>query len=192
MAKSAPPIDLERRRFMNRSVLGALAMFAVAFGGGSIGFIWPELRNGRFGGRIDAGFYKDVLYQLKLNDGVPIYNQTGKFYIVAYDGSDPDGFYSKAGVIAGGLMAIYQKCSHIGCRTPFCKSSQFFECPCHGARFNKAGERHSGPAPAGLWRFPIEINDAGRLIVDTEHPTAQPPMGMDSTGQRPGPFCVDA
>jgi cytochrome b6-f complex iron-sulfur subunit len=91
-----------------------------------------------------------------------------------------------------GLMALYQKCSHLGCRVPFCETSQWFECPCHGARFNIAGEVRNGPAPAGLWRFPLEVDRDGWVIVDTRMPISQPPGGVDTIGQQPaGRFCVD-
>jgi cytochrome b6-f complex iron-sulfur subunit len=86
-------------------------------------------------------------------------------------------------------MALYQKCSHLGCRTPYCPTSGFFECPCHGALFNQAGEVRGGPSPAGLWRFPIAIED-GFLVVDTKRPQAQPPAGVDTTGQQPRAHCL--
>ena len=88
-------------------------------------------------------------------------------------------------------MALSQKCSHIGCRVPFCTTSQWFECPCHGAQFNMAGEVRRGPAPAGLWRFPIEVTRDGSVVVNTRDRVAQPPGGTDTTGQQPaGAFCV--
>ena len=33
-----------------------------------------------------------------------------------------------AGMEAG-LVALYQKCPHLGCRVPNCATSQWFECP---------------------------------------------------------------
>jgi cytochrome b6-f complex iron-sulfur subunit len=87
-------------------------------------------------------------------------------------------------------MAISQKCSHLGCRVPYCPSSGWFECPCHGAKFNGAGEVMAGPAPAGMWRYPIEIV-RGEVVVDTSRRVAQPPWGFDSIGLPPkGAACV--
>ncbi|NNC42219.1 MAG: Rieske 2Fe-2S domain-containing protein, partial [Acidimicrobiia bacterium] len=50
-------------------------------------------------------------------------------------------------VIAGGFTALWQKCVHLGCRVPWCASSQGFECPCHGSKYNAHGEYFAGPAP---------------------------------------------
>jgi cytochrome b6-f complex iron-sulfur subunit len=88
-------------------------------------------------------------------------------------------------------MTLYQKCAHLGCRVPYCNTSEWFECPCHGSKYNYAGERMPGsPAPAGLWRFPFEIED-GQVIVDTSTPTAQPPLGTDTIHQPPaGAHCI--
>jgi cytochrome b6-f complex iron-sulfur subunit len=187
--RATPPIvDPARRSFLNHVLIGSLALFAVAFGGASIAVLWPEPRRG-FGTKIVAGRLDDL--RARIEETGPVYNVDGRFYLVPYDVSDPDNMYLRAGVVAGGLMALFQKCSHLGCRVPFCPSSQWFECPCHDARFNLAGEVRNGPAPAGLWRFPVEISPQGDVIVDTSHPKAQPPMGTDTTSQQAaGPFCV--
>ena len=55
-----------------------------------------------------------------------------------------------------GVVALYQKCVHLGCRVPWCKTSQWFECPCHGSQYNRVGEKKGGPAPRGLDRFPVD------------------------------------
>ena len=54
-----------------------------------------------------------------------------------------------------GFVALYQKCVHLGCRVPFCETSQWFECPCHGSQYNRVGEKKGGPAPRGLDRFAV-------------------------------------
>ena len=60
-----------------------------------------------------------------------------------------------------GIVVVYQKCPHLGCRVPSCGTSQWFECPCHGSQYNQAGEKKGGPAPRGMDRF-----------VDRGRPTA--------------------
>jgi cytochrome b6-f complex iron-sulfur subunit len=185
-----PATTVDRRRFLNRAMLGSLSLFAIAMGAGSAGFLWPpKVKSGKFGTKIVAGKRSTLLEDIK-RYGRPIYNIDGKFYIVRYDGNDP-GYYARAGALAGGLMAIYQKCSHLGCRVPYCPTSGWFECPCHDARFNGAGEYASGPAPAGLWHFPIEINADDDVIVDTANKVNQPPRGFFTTDKAPaGAFCV--
>ena len=187
----AQPPETGRRAFLNRVMLGSLAIFAVAFGGASIAWLWPGApRHGTYGTKIVAGKLNDLLDQIKLYK-LPIYNVAGRFYLVKYETRDPNNLYVRAGVVAGGLMALSQKCSHLGCRVPFCPTSQWFECPCHDARFNMAGEVRNGPAPAGLWRYAIEVTSDGSVVVDTSTRLAQPPLGTDTTGQQPaGAFCV--
>lgn len=68
---------------------------------------------------------------------------------------------------AGGqLFALSQKCPHLGCRVPFCDSSGRFECPCHGSKYDLAGEWIEGPAPRGLDRYKLGL-DGANLVVDT-------------------------
>lgn len=183
------PAPIVRRAFLNRTLVGALGIFAVAFGGGAIGFAWPNVLPG-FGKKVRVGKLADVRKHMSA-DRVPYYNPEGRFYLVFYDTSDPDNRYVKAGVAKEGIMALYQKCAHLGCRVPFCEQSQWFECPCHQSKYNLAGEKMLGPAPAGLWRFPIEIDDQGVVFVDTSNAKAQPELGVDTLRQAPaGPYCT--
>ena len=87
-------------------------------------------------------------------------------------------------------MALYQKCAHLGCRVPFCQQSQWFECPCHGSKYNYAGEYQLGPAPTGLMRFKVEVSGS-TVKVDTSTIIPGPPRGTNTIHQAPeGPFCV--
>src|SRR5207253_1141949 len=83
-----------------------------------------------------------------------------------------------------GYVALYQKCVHLGCRVPWCESSQWFECPCHGSKYNRVGEKKGGPAPRGLDRFVLEVS-GGQITVDTASTSLVqgPPIGTDTTGQ---------
>ena len=56
-----------------------------------------------------------------------------------------------------GIVAIYQKCVHLGCRVPWCQTSQWFECPCHGSKYSRVGEKKGGPAPRGLDQFVVTL-----------------------------------
>jgi cytochrome b6-f complex iron-sulfur subunit len=89
-----------------------------------------------------------------------------------------------------GIVVVYQKCPHLGCRVPSCATSQWFECPCHGSKYNRVGEKQAGPAPRGLDRFVFELS-GGSLVVDTGNLVLGPPIGTDTTNQSPeGPLCV--
>jgi len=186
-----PEVRMNRRLFLNRAWLLAMSVFGVAFAGTSIGMLWPNKISG-FGGKINAGKLTDIINQIRTQDGVPYYNPVGRFYIVPYAHTDdPNNAYVKAGVAKEGIMVVFQKCAHLGCRVPYCSTSHWFECPCHGSKYNYAGERQPGsPAPAGLWRFPLEIS-GGMVMVDTSQRLAQPPAGTDTIHQPPaGPHCV--
>ena len=89
-----------------------------------------------------------------------------------------------------GYVALYQKCVHLGCRVPWCLSSQWFECPCHGSQYNRVGEKKGGPAPRGLDRFALSVNSDGTMSVNTQTVFVGPPIGTNTTGQEAeGPHC---
>jgi cytochrome b6-f complex iron-sulfur subunit len=102
---------------------------------------------------------------------------------------------AQAPVLAGmqaGIVALYQKCPHLGCRVPECKSSQWFECQCHGSQYNRVGEVKGGPAPRGMDRFGVSVAN-GVLTIDTGAVFAGPALGVNTTGQEAeGPHCVGA
>ena len=128
----------------------------------SLAFLWPNLKGG-FGSVIPAGNLDDIKNFISQNKQ-PFYYGAGRFYIVPYSGNGTNSVY--AGITQDGLMALYQKCVHLGCRVPFCQTSQWFECPCHGSKYNEAGEYQLGPAPTGLNRFKI-IVEGDKVMVDT-------------------------
>ena len=184
-----PVTSVSRRDFFRRSLLTSLMVFGAQFGGASIAFLWPNLEGG-FGSLVDAGSVDDLKAEINSDTGVA-YNGTGRFYVVGYNGtaaSDVD--YAADGLTAEGIMPLYQRCVHLGCRVPYCSSSKWFECPCHGSKYNGAGEYQLGPAPRGMDRFKLEITD-GNVVVDTSEVVLGPPRGTDTVTQPPqGPFCV--
>ncbi len=191
------PVDEEelgvtRRQFFNRSILAGTGIGVGAFGVASLAFLWPT------GGassqtKVNVGSEADA--KTAFDSKIPYYNAGAKTYIVAYPKADlPKArkVYNPI-VLAGmekGYVALYQKCVHLGCRVPWCESSQWFECPCHGSKYNRVGEKRGGPAPRGLDRFPLDVV-GGNIIVDTANVQIGPPIGTDTTGQSPeGAPCV--
>ena len=65
-----------------------------------------------------------------------------------------------------GIHAISAICPHLGCVVTRLPESRF-ECPCHGSRFNNAGEVFAGPSPSGLAWIQIERAPSGVLYADT-------------------------
>jgi cytochrome b6-f complex iron-sulfur subunit len=184
-----PVKAMSRRDFFRDSLLVSLAVFGAEFGLASLAFLWPNLQGG-FGSLINAGALTDIKAQI-VQTAQPAYNGAGRFYLVPYDGKPAgDIDYAVAGVTLDGIMPLYQRCVHLGCRVPFCTSSKWFECPCHGSKYNEAGEYQLGPAPRGMDRFKLTINN-GNVFVDTSQVVLGPVRGTNTIDEPPqGPFCV--
>jgi len=193
------PIDEEalgvtRRQFLNRSILAVFGLSVSAFGATTIAFLWPTLSGG-FGSKVSAGKLTDILASIDSSKG-PFYIPDARTYVNRYPAdalvkAKKSGAYADP-ILAGysaGLVALYQKCVHLGCRVPWCTSSQWFECPCHGSQYNRVGEKKGGPAPRGLDRFAVSV-DGGNVTVDTKTIFVGPPIGTNTTGQEAeGPHC---
>ncbi len=178
---------VSRRDFFRGGMLVSLGIFTAQFGGASIAFLWPNLKGG-FGSLIELPDTVESIKSQIQQSREPYYYGQGRFYMITYGGTGGDTLYT--GITAEGLMAIYQKCAHLGCRVPFCQQSQWFECPCHGSKYNYAGEWELGPAPTGLHRFKVAV-DGSAVTVDTSFIIEGPPRGTDTIQQAPeGPFCV--
>ena len=129
---------------------------------------------------------------------MPTFVPAAQAWLVPFDMSKLPGssYEGVPFVVAGGesdgvgVMALWQRCVHLGCRVPECVPSQGFECPCHGSRYNIHGEYNSGPAPRNMDRFGLSVNGAGDLIVETGT-VVQTPRSKELTAEYPqGPFCV--
>ena len=145
---------LSRRGFM--SYLWWAAGGAALIEGGiiTVDSLRPGAKSDTFGSRFEAGSAEDF------EVGSITYFLDGRFYIAR---------------LPSGLLALYRKCTHLGCVVPWQASEPSednlgdrgrFNCPCHGSIFDRFGEVHAGPAPRPLDLFPIEIED-GKVIVDT-------------------------
>ncbi len=162
---------MERRQFLTKLWgLGGVLMAGAA--GLTTWDLLRPLSTGGFGGRI-----RSVAPDAVPETGV-IEISAAKSYLTKVDGS---------------VLAISEKCTHLGCRVPFCDSSGQFECPCHGSVFNRAGEYRSGPAPRGLDRYPTEVDvETGLLYIDTGDLITGPPTGVETLDEPPlGPSCAN-
>lgn len=141
---------VSRRDFLNItwSAMGALAIGELSFAG--LKFLSPRATDGEFGGEFNLGPY----------DGFPVGSVTpvelGRFYLVRLDD--------------GGFLAIYRRCTHLGCAVPFDQASGQFVCPCHGSVFTDEGDVLNQPAPRPLDLFALTVNEAGEIVVDTASP----------------------
>ena len=196
VAPDEEALGVSRRQFLNRatvSLTGAsLTTFAAA---GFVAFLWPTAKGG-FGGKINVGKIDDVISSIHASGGF-FYNATARSWVTQY----PIDALPKAKSVANykplldgmqnGIVVLYQKCPHLGCRVPQCVSSQWFECPCHGSQYNRVGEKKGGPAPRGMDRFQFTVTNAGDVVIDTGTVFPGPPIGTNTTGQEAeGPHCI--
>jgi len=68
-----------------------------------------------------------------------------------------------------GVLALYNVCVHLGCLYQWQPSTDRFECPCHGSKYQKDGTYIEGPAPRSLDRMSISFVDAnGKVLAETD------------------------
>ena len=126
-----------RRQFFNRSIILVMGLALSGFGAAVIAFLWPTPKGG-FGSKIRVGNVSDVIAKIEASAGF-LYLAEGRMWITEYPASalEKAAKVYPAPVMAGleaGVVALYQKCPHLGCRVPSCATSQWFECPCHGSQ----------------------------------------------------------
>jgi cytochrome b6-f complex iron-sulfur subunit len=166
---------LSRRTLLRRSLGAGVALWLAEIGGGTIGFMWPNLSGG-FGSEVVLGTLEEVDAQpavqgTALRDGAPSYFQAARTYVQLIDpnrgfvpGDSPDGEGTNINV-----RALYQRCPHLGCKPNFCTKNYWFECPCHGSRYDRLGIKVEGLGPArrSLDRFAASVSADGVLTINT-------------------------
>lgn len=197
VAPDEEALGVSRRKFFNRAAFTLMAASIGAFGASAVGFLWKGAEGG-FGSKITAGKIDDVIQLIRSNKGF-LYLSEARAWVTEYPkdslGKGKAVYGGQGPVFSGmqaGIVALYQKCPHLGCRVPECSSSQWFECPCHGSQYNQVGEKKGGPAPRGMDRFGVSITN-GVLTIDTGAVFAGPSIGTNTTGQEAeGPHCIGA
>jgi cytochrome b6-f complex iron-sulfur subunit len=179
-----------RRQFFNRALSATFFAFLGMQGVYYLAFFWPKLSGG-FGSDVDAGEIGEIQTAVFASDGsiLPLFVPEAKAYIVPAPSSSVSEQFEGKSVATDNLMALFQRCVHLGCRVPWCGPSQGFECPCHGSKYNSVGQYFAGPAPRNLDRFVVE-NQNNRLIIRTGQvvETSRAPTLTVSYPQ--GPSCI--
>lgn len=152
MLKKREVNSFTRRDFLRIGwALSLVGLFGQA-GFGLARFLAPRTEPGGFGGSVVAGRADEFL------PGTVSHVQKGRFYI--------------SRLKDGGYLALWQRCTHLGCTVPWREDEGRFHCPCHSSIFTAAGDVVSGPAPRPLDIFPIEVVD-GNLVVNTGRPISR-------------------
>ena len=189
-------IQVSRRQFFNRAIIQTMGISVGTFGIAAIAFLFAK-SSGGFGGKIDAGISLPDLQAYWDSTKQPYYVPAARTYLQPYPTADvpkAKKINEYALVVPGmeqGVVGLYQKCVHLGCRVPWCQTSQWFECPCHGSKYSRVGEKRGGPAPRGLDHWVVTVSGS-KIGIDTSGTAVTgPPIGTDTTGQgAEGPPCV--
>jgi cytochrome b6-f complex iron-sulfur subunit len=183
---------LSRRQLLRYSIGGAMALWLLELTAGTIGFIWPNLQGG-FGGKVKIGTLDDLKLQnssLPISDGFPAYVPEARAYIVLIDPGHQQFLAGEDTSGAGNALnvrALYQRCPHLGCKPNPCLKNYWFECPCHGSRYDRLGIKAAGaqygPAARSMDRFSASVDSGGVLTLDTGKITLGPlPVALGQPG----------
>jgi cytochrome b6-f complex iron-sulfur subunit len=186
---------VSRRQFFNRATVTLMSAGLGAFAAAAfVAFLWPS-GTGGFGGLVTVGKLGNIKDGIKQGDGF-FYAAEARSWITEYPAEAlplADTVYPEVllTTMRQGIVVLSQKCPHLGCRVPECKTSQWFECQCHGSQYNRVGEKKGGPAPRGMDRFPATIAANGDVTVNTGNSIPGPAIGINTTGQEAeGPHCT--
>lgn len=59
--------------------------------------------------------------------------------------------------LAGGVVAVSRRCTHLGCRLNYNELENLLVCPCHQSRFTRQGKRTAGPARRDLPLYQVDM-----------------------------------
>ena len=112
-------------------------------------------------GTFDTVSGNPAVQGVTLSDGAPAYFSQARTYVQLIDfergfndGVSPDGEGTNTNV-----RTLYQRCPHLGCKPNFCTSNYWFECPCHGSRYDRLGHEDQGARPRAALARPFRAHD---------------------------------
>lgn len=171
--------ELSRRGFMRRMLGIGIGLLSLEFLGGTLAFLWPNIRQG-LGAKLAIGSAADIATSApEWVRGLPSIQSQANLFFVNVPAARALVNGSGEEVVDPGaeVLALWRKCPHLGCQIPqLCDASKWFECLCHGSKYTILGEKRDGPAPRGLDRFEVTLDD-GSYTVDTSLIITGPPPG---------------
>jgi cytochrome b6-f complex iron-sulfur subunit len=186
---------LSRRQLLRTSLGAGMALWLLELGAGTLGFLWPPIASGSKS-KVQIGTFSDVKAKnsaLPIDQGFPAYFSEAKSFVMLIDPARQE-FVPGEDVTGEGtalnVRALYQRCPHLGCKPNPCQKNFWFECPCHGSRYDRLGIKAAGalygPAPRSMDRFSISVDGSGVLSVDTLKITLGPlPVALGQPGLIP-------
>jgi cytochrome b6-f complex iron-sulfur subunit len=140
---------MTRRRFLGTAWAATLLGLIGQAAWGLVRYFKPRIEPGAFGSKVLAGSVDEFA------PGTVSHVPSGRFFISRQED--------------GGMLAMWHRCTHLGCTVPWRADEGQFHCPCHSSIFDTRGVVVSGPAPRPLDLFAISIED-DQVIVDTSQP----------------------
>jgi len=141
------PKGITRRTFLGLTWTASLVGLFGQIGAALYQYLTPPVAPGGFGAMVEAGSPEDFA------PGTVTYVRQGRFYLARLED--------------GGILALWQRCPHLGCTVREIEGQ--FYCPCHNSAFTPQGEVVNGPAPRPLDLFAVSLQE-GKLVVDTSNP----------------------
>jgi cytochrome b6-f complex iron-sulfur subunit len=135
---------ISRRKLMIYAWVGAAVLVIGELIGGTFAFLWPRRRQAKGENVFIAGKVSDF----KKGEVIPFRKE--KAFIVRTE---------------EGFLAISAVCPHLHCIVNWNEVKEKFECPCHGAKFNRVGDVLEGPPPRALDLYKLEVVQ-GNLVID--------------------------
>lgn len=139
---------MERRNILRTAVFGAMAALVLEAGGCLVAFAWATRERDS---RVFVG------YPVDLRLGEPVRIAAGDMFVIR---------------VPEGVLALSDRCTHLGCHVAWRADAASgdglgargrFDCPCHGAIYDRYGRVLSGPAPRPLDLVPLWLD--GRALV---------------------------
>ena len=100
-----------------------------------------------------------------LADGAPSYFPQARTYVQLIDPSARLRRRRRAPTATGdttNVRTLYQRCPHLGCKPNFCTTNYWFECPCHGSRYDRLGTKVQRARAGAARPRPLRPHRRGR------------------------------
>jgi len=145
-----PTPEVDRREFL--SAMTALGLSATLCGCGH------SHEGGAIAGTIHAQNGQATLSFLAF----PSLANPGNGLVVAVHGGSPIVVIRKD---AGSAVALSAVCTHEACTIEFDPTTAGATCPCHGSKYDAAGNVMNGPASHSLQLFPASVGSDGITVT---------------------------
>jgi Rieske Fe-S protein len=149
---------MNRREFIEKSCLSGLAVVVGSTMLGSLDI-----------STIRASSRKSALTGIReiplMLEETPELQQVGGAYRLEIEDLDKDILIARTDVDT--YVAVDIKCTHKGCQVGYkqeMEKTPYFECPCHGSKFDMEGKPLNGPAKIPLGTYQTRVVE-GELII---------------------------